>query len=520
MTIQTGVLRRRAMFAAVAFVACSCVVCLTAQAQDDDAMSVQEFMTKRERWPILKGATLKVEGRYRGVSDERLSLTNCDMLFEFAEGVKPPPTRGRTVQVSGSIESRQGKLIFLVTKIKALPSDADTLGDRRGRLTQDDAGPWYALAEWATGRGRFYEDENLLSAAVELQRTAIDIEYRQIGITEIEPLYALAQKVQKLGLSPMIRDDLYHDALRRELRDARQREARQRDIALAHILERLPKAGTPSSLDEATFAAEQAAYEQAPLEVYRQADADKRRTLDRIFYASAYLERIELDANPEGRNGYVIAARIEQIVPEYKSLAARYRTKEIDWQLANVPKLSRDELLKLVERLEARAEDGDEARIIEAKTNWLAAEEPKFRERGSSGLLDFAQEQIALLNDPDRAAELYIELFNDPTAQSVARGRLVDLGYQFDGTTWTKSADGGPEDTAEAIRRGIVRRGMTSEQVRAAFGGKPSSVVKFAVRGQVSELWVYREHRVAIEFSRRGADADLKAVKVSDLTAP
>ena len=69
------------------------------------------------------------------------------------------------------------------------------------------------------------------------------------------------------------------------------------------------------------------------------------------------------------------------------------------------------------------------------------------------------------------------------------------------------------------ISRGILRRGMTAEQVRAALG-KPPSVVKIAVRNQVCELWVYPEHGVAIELRRRGAQGDSIAREISDLFGP
>ena len=44
--------------------------------------------------------------------------------------------------------------------------------------------------------------------------------------------------------------------------------------------------------------------------------------------------------------------------------------------------------------------------------------------------------------------------------------------------------------------------------------------MKFAVRGQVSELWVYPDHGVAIEFNRRGPEAENTAVQVSELAGP
>jgi hypothetical protein len=223
-----------------------------------------------------------------------------------------------------------------------------------------------------------------------------------------------------------------------------------------------------------------------------------------------------MDAAPDGSNGFKVAARIEKELPEFKSQIKAYREKEIDWQLTRVAQLTRDELLTLATRLEER---GRESRAEEVKREWLTAQEPKLRETGAGGLLDLAQEHIALLNDTAGAARIYMELSKDRAGQATASARLVELGYQFDGNEWKKSSDVAPDGTDGAIRRGIVRKGMSSEQVRAAFG-PPPSVVKFAVRGQVSELWVYPDHGVAIELNRRGAEGESIAVQVSELAGP
>lgn len=487
-----------------------------ASAQDEDAWSIEEFVQKRSKWSLLKGTTLKVEGRYPVMGERRMSFSNCDgLIFEFADGVRQTTSRSKTVQVSGSLDSRQGKLVFVVSRIKATPSDADRLADRRVRLPQDDAAPWYELADWADGRGRFYEDDDLIAAAAELRSSAIQIEYRQIGINEIEPLYALERKAAKLGAPTRIRDEMVHDAVRRELRVARERGAKQRDVALTHLLKRLPGAARQVLRDDAVNEL-QKEYERNPLDVFRAADAATRSTLNRLLYSAAFLERIELDAADDGRNGFEIAGRIEATLPEFADLAEEHRQREIEWQLQHLEELSRDEMLALGERLEARDRA---ARASESRRAWLAAQEPALREQGASGLLDLAKEYVALLDDADAAATIYMELFQSRTGQQTARAELVKLGYQFDGTKWRKSDEAALETTPDAISRGILRRGMTAEQVRAALG-KPPSVVKIAVRNQVCELWVYPEHGVAIELRRRGAQGDSIAREISDLFGP
>lgn len=507
--------RRLALLASVLLYAALYVS--PASAQDEGGTSIEEFVKQQPKWQRMQEATLRVEGRCPILTDQRLFFTNCDLLFVLGEGVEAPMIRSKTVQATGKLQTRQGKLTFVVSRLKELPTDAETLADRRARLPADDAAAWYKLADWAAQRGRFYEDAQLIDGAADLRRAGIQIDYRQIPAGDIAALYVLAEQAEKFNLPPALREEIVHDGIRRELRQLRPDNARQWDVVLTHVLNRLP--GSEVSLGfpipEPAVALERE-YAAQPLEIYEQADADQRRLLHRWIYARSQLQRVEMDAAADGSNGFSIAARLEQSLPEFKDQAAAWRQREIDWQLDHIPDLDRDNLLELVTRLEER----DRAsRAAEAKRAWLTAQEPKYRARGAGGLLDYAQEQITLLNDPDAAASLYQELYQDPFGQETARARLVDLGYQFDGSRWMKQTDVPTDAAADAIRRGIVRKGMTSGQVRNAFG-KPVSVVKFAVRGQVSELWVYPEHGVSIEFARRGADAQSTAVQVSAYAGP
>jgi len=494
-----------------------------ASAQDGDAVSVAEFVRQEARWPRMHGTTLKIEGRRLALNQERLLFKGCDLPFILGEGVRVPNGPNRSVQVTGTLATRQGKQVFVVSRLKEVPTDAETLADRRGRLPADDASKWFDLADWAQQRGTFYDnDSELLTSAIELRRAGIMIEYRQLELNDIPGLYALSAKVEKLGLPPELRDQLIHDAVRRELKSVKPNDARQLDVVLTHVLNRLPRSGIaiplPDGHDEwpEPVVELEKKYLANPLETYELATFDDRSLLHRLIYARAQLQRIEMDAAADGSNGFKVAARIEKELPEFKAQIKAYREKEVDWQLTRVAQLTRDELLTLATRLEER---GRESRAEEVKREWLTAQEPKLRETGAGGLLDLAQEHIALLNDTAGAARIYMELSRDRAGQATASARLVELGYQFDGNEWKKSSDVAPDGTDGAIRRGIVRKGMSSEQVRAAFG-PPPSVVKFAVRGQVSELWVYPDHGVAIEFNRRGVEGESTAVQVSELAGP
>lgn len=479
-----------------------------------DATWVRDFLAERGKWERLQGASLTVEGRWSIFTEERLLLTQCDLVFLFDDSVKVPAVKTKNVEVTGRLETRQGMLIFLVTRLRLRPSDADRIRDERARLETNLPQEWYDLADWAAERGTFYEDQELLDAAVDLRRTGAIVAYRQIPATAVQPLFDLAESVKRMELPQSLHDQLIHDAVRRELGAARRGRPEMYDVVLTHCLERLPGSDVPLLLDEASLE-QQRLYRADPLAVYEKADDAQRKILHRMLYAEAALEHIEAAAAEDGRNGFEIATRIEQTVPEFAAKAEEYRMREIDYQIEHVPDLSRESLLTLAARLEERDQA---ARAEEVKRRWIAAREPVYRERGINGRFDLADEYILLLGDEAAAAEIYKEAFNDRLGQEAARTRLVDLGYRFDGAQWTQADDEPGDPTADAIRRGIVRRGMTDDQVRAALGGGPTSTIRVASRGEVTEVWVYREHGVSIRFSRQGGELSRVAVEISDLS--
>lgn len=479
-----------------------------------DATWVKDFLAERGKWERLQGASLTIEGRWSIFTEERLLLSQCDLVFLFDDSVKVPTGKTKNVEVTGRLETRQGMLIFLVTRLKLQPSDADHLRDERARLETNSPQEWYDLADWATTRGSFYEDEELLKQAADLRRNGAIVAYRQIPASAVEPLYELAESVKQMGLPQALHDQMIHDAVRRELSAARHNRPDMYDIVLTHCLERLPGSDVPLMLDEATLQQQQL-YRDDPLTVYEKADGDQRKLLHRMLYAEAALEHIQADAAADGRNGYQIASRIEQTVPEFASTAEEYRARELDYQIEHVPDLTRESLLTLAERLEQRDQA---ARAEEVKRRWIIAREPVLKSRGVNGRFDLADEYIALLDDETAAAEIYMEVFNDPLGQEAARSRLVDLGYRFDGTEWTLAEENPNDPTADAIRRGVVRRGMTDDQVQAALGGRPTSIVRLASREQITELWIYRDHGISIRFDRRGTDQGRVVVEISNLS--
>ena len=71
----------------------------------------------------------------------------------------------------------------------------------------------------------------------------------------------------------------------------------------------------------------------------------------------------------DGKNGYSIASRIEEQLPEYRSLGPEYRLKEQAYHLGRVGALTRKEMTELVAQFEPLAIPEF---VLALKTNWLA----------------------------------------------------------------------------------------------------------------------------------------------------
>jgi hypothetical protein len=237
--------------------------------------------------------------------------------------------------------------------------------------------------------------------------------------------------------------------------------------------------------------------------------------LHRVLYAEAALEHIRSAAAKDGSNGYSVAARIEQTVPEFADVAEEHRQQEIDFQSEHVTSLTRDQLLELCSRLEQRQRP---QLALSARERWLKSREARWREGGVHGLMELAGEYEKLLGDKSAAAAVYMEIDQQPAGRAAAREWLVGHGYSFINNRWTKDPDAADQDPLRAaIRMGLVRPGMTADQVRDSLGGEPDSVLRIASRGVVTEVWSYPDRNMAVHLTRRGPGAEAITREVVEL---
>lgn len=485
----------------------------SAMAAAAEPTTVEQFNEQQSRWRQLVGTRLTIEGRCPGWSPQRLLMTKCEMVFEFADDLTVPRSKPGNIIVSGRIEEHGARLVFMVDSIRTRPGDEEQLGIDRGRIDVNSPDEWYGLADWARRRAAFYEDEELDAEATELYRQGVQAEYRRTAADDSAGLVALAGKTRRFGLPDRLRMEFLHEAAVRELDAARSGKRPGFATVMTHALDWLPGAGRPLLEYNDDMQAREAAYLKEPHDTYADAEDDQRRILERLLYINAALANISADAQQDGRNGFAIAERIEATVPEREELAEEYRRREIKWRTDNIARATREDMLLLADRLEKRDEP---ARAFEARRAWLEAQTPRLK-RTVSGQLELAKEYLDLLDDERAAVEVYRELYRSPQSRQLAATRLQDLGYTYDGEEWrSDSLPSDESDLATAIRNGSVREGMTQADVRAVLG-KPDSTLRFAQRGQVVELWVYPGPGISIHFARHRPEEEQVAIEVFNL---
>ena len=501
-TPQFGTRRRWSGLIAAAAVLLS----LATSAAAAEPQSIESFLAQKENWRAYAqaGLTLRLEGRYTGLSRRIIRFENCDLFFEAPSGAELPRLVGssRTAEVTGHLIQRGGRFVFIVRGLTSRPSDLESLRARRAEIIRrGDAESRYVVGEWAARRADFYEDEELQREADAVNLEGLTIERNALAADDIDGRLALAEKARRLELPDAVRVELLHEAYRIEWDDLRKPEQPNQQGFLEKLARDLPGSTEPL---KALAPELEKSYSALPLAAYTRADLSERRTLHRLFYTEVVLAMILRDVQPDGRNGAEIAQRIEERLPERRALAQQHRNAELQWRLTRVASLPRSEMLALAEEF---AEGGQPDKAVETKQNWLAARTERLRQDGASGLVVAAEEYVNLLDDRETAIKLLLEAYRlAPESKQVAAA-LGRHGYVWRLGQWlpAEEAEAIPlSPVQQAIREGRISAGMTAVHVRQALGA-PSSITRVATAEQVNEVWTYGEpnsSRLAIHFLR------------------
>ncbi|MGH7199117.1 MAG: hypothetical protein ACREJB_00825 [Planctomycetaceae bacterium] len=475
----------------------------TAALAQDAARSVQEFNADEEKWRSYATLNLQltIEGRYSSIARGSLRMRNCDLAFRSADSEGFPRLRGDSdvIQVTGRLEQQGSRFVFLVERLRERPSDLQTLKTRETALDRRTPDGWYELAEWASHRGEFYDDDELRRAADRLTFRAVEIERTALDDDDAAARFALAARLPDLGLPDSLRMELVHEGWRVLYDQEREKETADWSDFAARMKRDLPDSEIPLDAPQPKL---QQRYEANPLSVYQNAGESDRRKLHRLFYADVLLKTILADA--EDRTGFEIADRIDRDLPERHALAEEHRERALADRLANVGTATRPEMLELAATFRKR-DDADRAR--QTMEEWLTAKRERLAQDDPAGLRQLAEEYRSLLEDEKTAAALLLKAYELSPSPEVA-ARLEQLGYrQRDGQWLSRSElEDLPEDPlAKAMREGRVTKGMTADQVRTTLGN-PTASVRIATSGRISEIWTYGEpgsSRLAIHFLQK-----------------
>lgn len=485
---------------------------VSARSDDRTATSIAEFVASKNRWDRLVGQPLVLEGRYTVLSQTDLRFAKCDLKFMLARPVNRPSTKN--VEVAGRLVRKDGGLEFHVTDLKQRESDADQLKLKRSLADSSNPQAVFEVAEWARERGAFYGDEELLKEAMTLYREGLKIASEHLKPGDVDGLRELAKRSREFGVDESISLDFLHRAIRLEWEAAQKSDSSNEEYArvLGLIKRELPGATSPLS---ATGLSIRRDYEQAPVAVYRVADAGTRRRLARAFYLEVALANVMRSAAKDGSNGYQVAQRLEHELPELESLADEFRRKELKHLSEGVGKLTRERMLELSRRYNDR---GDKQQASAVIRNWLTLQESRATAAGPNALMELGDEYINLLQDERAAARIYQLAYAKNPQLAAARDWLTTHGYELNGKDWGKPGEPDDDATAtavsQAIAEGRVQLGMTGKQVLKSLGTTPTSSLQVASAGAFAELWVFKDHGISVRLQRHTAGGDAEVVQI------
>ncbi len=499
------------------------------------AQSLESFIALKPQWPELVDSTFRIEGRYAILTRESLRMRNCDLPFKSMQLPKASGT-SKVIEVSGRLakEATSGKLYFEIDQIRFLPTDLQSLSERERTISRGAAKQWYELAEWAAARGKFYNDDELLERAKVINRNGLKLERQELKELTPQALRQLSARVPELGLDDALRLDWLHESLSLEW-ESLQKSAPKPDLTadefdttkdpLFQFLQRLDK-DLPGAMTRAdnVLPLEVNEYRRNSVLTYRNANDSLRRKFERLFHVEVATAAIRRITQPDDSNGGEVANRLDEFLPELHDTAEQHRDRELAFLSKNSATLSRNRLGELVQRCRDRKQ---EALAKEAITLWLTRREQSLRKDGVTGLIQLADERLALLQDQPGAGALLLEAMKLAPTNEDIHERLTKLGYQKVNDQWVQPQAapltpnspkpvGEETDRERNIRLGVPTVEMTSAELLKCLGS-PQSLTRVATAGRITETWTYRDGttvRYMITVERQNQRGTAKVVAV------
>ncbi len=477
-------------------------------------LGVPQLLEQQEKWAEWVESEHKVQltGRFKGRAANRLALQKLNIAFFPERGIVIPDRLplGARLSLSGYFTKTDPKPEFRVTHLTREPSDYEQLHQKMESLELTEAATRYQLADRYEPIAEFYEDTSLEKLISECRTSTFDAQLDQYR-RDPDALWKLVEP----GPSFEVPEDTLQ-AVRFQVFVLRSR--RQSDPALLDDIRRhLPGWQTP--VDAPVQLPSDSSRDL--IAAYTDADAAKRRQLERLLYRRLRLPQLLATVKADRSNALEVARATRQ---ELSEEVDTIRSMESDWadhQLRGVRQLKRQELDRLVTLLQQIERPADASRAL---SQWLERQVEQFRNRGYEWQLRLADEFLHASTRWKNPAhqEEGIEYLKRawtmaskeaPGAIAEIEERLGHFGiYHLNGRWMTSEQIERlpPESAVRAEREGHVVAGMTMEQARRILGA-PTRRIRMASTRYVEDVWIYGERgtsRTIIRLRRRTTNPD------------
>lgn len=497
-------------------------------------MTVQEMLENKASWESWanEGRKISVAGRYEGRTAQNFRLIMLPIAMTAPKN-NPVPEKlqtGQTMEVSGILRMSSGRMTFDVSRMIIGDTDVERLRKEAARFPENDSDQLYAIAESYLKIADFYNDDRLRTEV----RTVRMEGFRRLRIqfqNDVRALREHAETATSLGLGERLAAEVRFESillLWRQLfptgasnvEDAEQKDATKEEL-LRQIREQLKGWDVPDSQWDAVLSEK---FEKGAVLMYSEADETLRLRIHRRLFRDTMNHQILGRREPDGSNGFLLAAQLREVLPEEEQAAVKLEDEETAFRLKHISELSRTELEQLGDILKKRSRTDE---WIPALKQWTTAQEIKFADSGLDGLLRTAGEYLYV------ADRWQISSFRDAGADVLKRAwavageqapaeanrieqQLKSLGWERIRNEWLTSSQISalPSDNVQlAMREGRVVPEMTAEQVIATIG-QPSRVSRIVSARLIRELWIYDARGgsgVVVQLRRSRTETSLSA---------
>ncbi len=481
------------LFAFIGLLTSASTEALMAQ-QRDTAMFVEDFLDEQSNWPTMTDKEMVVEGRVSFVAKETIKFLKIEGLeFYIPRDMVPPQKSGR-LEVTGELRRQNGSINFYVRRMRGLPSEMDSI-DVRWRSPDLNVQDYYDLAKWADKRATFYEDESLANRANEIRLEGLRFARKSIPANDGFALLDVASVAAQQGLPSETINPIYHEAFRTAFSN-RDKKTFELTPFLNTLTQKLPGALTSTSSNNLLLANQ---YRQRPQETYVDAPAASRRFLERVFYQQVVEAALKDQPREDGANGKELSEKVSSLLPESPELATPFLEKYLDYRFQALKTANRQQALELSETYKKQGDDKTAAEVL---ITWLDYRKGRLNYESVADSVSLADDYLTLAKNTAKASEI-LDATNrkHPNVEEVEL-RLARLGYvEVDGKWLTPGQYAAlPKDPImEAMKQGVVSKGMSPEQVYKTLG-TPSSTTRAHSASGVSEAWTYDGAGLTIRF--------------------